>query len=452
MRFSFSKRFEAGKTDLPAKIENNLNFAVGVRILIVNTSSAKIFISKVYREAYRKISSIFDFLLLKLDMPYPPARRSSLNQKLKIVYVVDGMMPRASRISKWVKRSTNFSTILIANKIGFLENFSNDEWDGVFLFRNQYHLKRILGQVKGVYLYHGFAPKSFYPDLVRQFVKRPFLIDYQDVFTCYYGLDPKTRWIKRELPFEKNCLLLSQGIVAHSLEPNIAVRKYAEKKPPALFFPVYCDDDTFLDNDKQLDAGEIHFVYAGGIAGSHRDKTHYGSIQFHDLIRVLENQQIHFHIYPSPTNVGADCEEYEQIAQTSNYFHFHPAVSQEAIASEVNRYHFGILPFFSTHSNQSKDKYKYATSMKLFNYIEAGIPVLCSEDLVYQSWIVRRYDAGVVIGKDDMLKIRQIVMAQDYRAVTGNLMARRKEISLSRHIPRLIKFYQEVTQRWDAKS
>ena len=419
----------------------------------MNISAAKIFITKVYRVAYPKISSIIDFLLMTMNFPYRPLRKAVGGGKPKIVFTGDGIMPRISRMAKWIKRDGHYSTVLISSKLSFVEKFSNDAWDGVFLFRNQYHLKRILKQIGGVYLYHGFAPKSFYPDQVRQFVKEPFLIDMQDVFTCYYGLNPGIRWLVKELPIEKDCLLHSSGIVAHSLEPNVAIRKFAgEKKPPAIFFPLYCDNDQFLENKKQLDPDDIHLVYAGGVAGSHRDKSHYGSIQFHELIRNLNEQRIHFHIYPSPSNIRADYEEYVQIAETTPYFHFHAAVPQESIAGELNKYHFGVLPFFSAHSEQSKEKYKYATSLKLFNYIEAGLPVLVSKDLTYQSWIISRYGAGIVVGKSDMTRMKQVITAQDYSALVAGLLRRREEISLRVHIPRLLTFYRQVAGRRDSIS
>ena len=384
-------------------------------------------------------------------MPYHSFRQLLISEAPKIVFVGDGMVPRISRMAKWIKRDGRFFTVLITNKIGYVEKFSNREWDGVFLFRNQYHLMRILKQIKGVYLYHGFAPKSFYPDFVRQFVKEPFLIDMQDVYACYYGLNPGTRWIKAELPHEKNCLQLSDGLIGHSLEPNVALRKYGKTKPPSLFFPLYCDNDCFRGNEKRPDAENIHFVYAGGVAGSHRDKNHYGSIQFHELIKILDNQHIHFHIYPSPSNFKADYEEYVQIAQISEYFHFHAPVSQEALTAELSKYHFGLLPFFSMHSKQSKDKYKYATSLKLFNYIEAGIPVLVSEDLIYQSWIVRRYHAGISIGKEDLTRIGEVVLRQDYSKLVADLIQQREKIALKVHIPRLLNFYQEVAERKGTK-
>ena len=101
---------------------------------------------------------------------------------------------------------------------------------------------------------------------------------------------------------------------------------------------------------------------------------------------------------------------------------------------------------------QSKEKYKYATSLKLFNYIEAGLPVLVSKDLTYQSWIISRYGAGIVVGKSDMTRMKHVITAQDYSALVAGLLRRREEISLRVHIPRLLTFYRQVAGRRDSIS
>jgi hypothetical protein len=299
-------------------------------------------------------------------------------------------------------------------------------------------------QIKGVYLYHGIAPKSFYPDLVRQSVKEPFLIDMQDVYACYYGLNPGIRWIKAELPIEKKCIQLSNGLIGQSLEPNVALRKYGKIKPPSLFFPLYCDNDYFHNNVKSLAIDDMHFVYAGGVAGAQRDAAQYGLIQFHNLIKILSDQKIHFHIYPSPTNFKADYYEYEHLSDTSNYFHFHHSVSQDQLAAELSRYHFGLLPFFRIDSGQSAEKFRYATTLKLFNYIEAGIPILVSEDLIYQNWIILRNNAGLSIKKEDLSCMKEFITPIDYRELVSGLIRKREEISLKAHIPRLIRFYKQI--------
>jgi hypothetical protein len=410
----------------------------------MNILSLKILFVKVRRLLYDILSSIFDRGLLFLHWPVRKTKPAA--DKKTIVFIGEGMPPRITRLAKWLKRTGSFKIMLVAHRIHFVKQFSGQEWDEVFLFRNKFHLKRIIRQLKNISLFHAYAPKSYFPDLVRQWVKVPFIIDYQDVYALYYGDNPEFGWLKKELPHEKNCLLHADGLVAHSLEPNIVLRKYDRGKPPALFFPLYCDNDCFQPNEKILSPDDIHFVYAGGVAGSFRNKTHFGSIQFHGLIKTLSEQKIHFHIYPSPANFRADYEEYEEIARTNPWFHFHEPVKQEDLHRELSKYHFGIIPFFKKDAGLSLEKTRYATSLKLFNYIEAGIPVIVSRDVLYQSWIAERYHAGIAMMPDDMLKIRDIVCGIDYRILVAGLVREREKISLKKHIARIGYFYKSIEQ------
>jgi hypothetical protein len=367
-----------------------------------------------------------------------------MEKKRTIVFVCESMLPRVSRIVKWVRRSDKFRTILIVHKRQFLSEFSTHEWDEVYLFRNEFHLKRIVKKLKSADLIHAFAPKSRYPDIVRRFVRIPFLIDYQDVLLNYYGDQPHLKWIQNEIPHERNCLLLSDGITAHSLEVKIVLRKLKATARQILFFPVYCDNDYFQNAPKTFSNDAIHLVYAGGVAGSFRNKAHFGSIQFHDLIKTLSAQRIHFHIYPSPANFKGDLDEYKAISEENPWFHFHEPVNQEDLHRELSKYHFGIIPFFKKDAGLSLEKTKYATALKLFNYIEAGLPVIVSRDVYYQSWITERYKAGIVIQSDDIPMLRHRIEQTDYSSLVRQLVEQREKISLQRHIPRLIAFYERV--------
>jgi hypothetical protein len=411
------------------------------------TASQKIFLVKLRWFIFGQITSVFDFLLYLVNSPVSGTEIFKRNNRKVIVYLGEHLPPRIPRIAKWVKRSSRFSTVLVCSQQGFVEKFSNDEFDGVFLFRNAFHLKRIIKQVPGIHLIHGFAPKSYYPDLVRRSFNYKFICDYQDVYSIYYGLNPSLGWLKKELPHEKSCLEHADGIVGQSLEPNVAFRKYnIREKPKTIFFPLYCDDDVFQNNAKKLDPDNIHVVYAGGVAGSHRDSKQYGNIQFHSIINTLSKQKIHFHIYPSPSNIRADYEEYEEISKKNSFFHFHEPVGQDKLAKELSKYHFGLLCFFKGLSEQSDDKLKYATTLKLFNYIEAGIPILVSEDLGYQSWMVNRNRVGIGIADAKQFSfLKEKLMALDYDKLLEDLIERRKNLSLQKNISRLLEFYRRIT-------
>jgi len=410
-------------------------------------ASQKIFLVKLRWFAYERITSVSDCLLYLVNFSVAGADKLKRNNKKVIVYLGEQLPPRIPRMAKWVKRSSEFSTVLVCSQRGYVEKFSNNEFDAVFLFRNAFHLKRIVKQIPNIHLIHAFAPKSYYPDIVRKSFKHKFICDYQDVYSIYYGSDPDLNWLKKELPHERACLEYADGIVGQSLEPNVAFRKNGVKnKPKTLFFPLYCDDDVFQDNKKVLDPDDIHLVYAGGVAGSHRNPKQYGNIQFHQIIDILSKQKIHFHIYPSPSNIRADYEEYEEIAKKNPFFHFHESVAQNELASELSKYHFGFHTGFVNQDEhrQSYEKYKYCTTLKIFNFLEAGIPVIISENIIYQSWILERYKSGISINKDQLYDLRTIVSRTDYPDLLQAVYSAQKKLSLKDNAKRLLGFYNKL--------
>ncbi|MGL4599631.1 MAG: hypothetical protein ACRCYO_19050, partial [Bacteroidia bacterium] len=364
-----------------------------------------------------------------------------------IVFVGEFLPPRTARIAKWLKRTYNDQLILVCYKAGFVPHFVNEGIEQTLLYRNVWHLKRILRQMPRPDILHSFAPTSRFPDAARETLPDvTFVHDMQDVYATYYGINPEKKWLQLELPHEKNCLALADGVIGHSLEPNIGFRRYGiKKKPPTLFFPLYCDDDSFAKNTRKISDTEIHLVYAGGVAGSHRDPKHYGNIQFHKLIETLTVQGFHFHIYPSPSNVRADYEEYETLAKQNERFHFHNPVKQELLAEELSQYHFGLLPFFKELSQQSDSKLKYATTLKLFNYLEAGIPILVSSDLIYQSWLIERMNVGLSINIESIKAIRSIILTSSYSSFQQQTLDARAHLSLKNNIHRIHNFYKKIT-------
>ena len=411
--------------------------------------STKVFLNKLKWFAYEKATSIYDRILFITGIP--SGVDSTRGGGKIIVYVGESLPPRIARVAKWSKRLDTFTTILICHKRGFVEKFSNKDIDHVFLFRNEWHLKRIIKSIPAPYIIHAFAPKSKYPYLAKDTWKKmnpdiPFIIDYQDVFAVYYGITPKFPWLKDELPYEKACLSESDGIIANSLEPREGIKIWNIKQSgKRIFFPLYADNDYFLNTKKEFSYDNLHLVYVGGVFGSHRDKVHYGTTQLHWLIDYLGEQKIHFHIYPSPSVIKADYAEYEEMAKHSAFFHYHAPVAQSKLPEEISKYHYGLMPFFETNSGQSDLKFKYATTLKLFNYVEAGLPILVASDVLYQSWLVNRYSLGkTVAGKEDFKNVRKLIGDIPYDEQVRKLVESREKLSLKKHTPRILEFYKAL--------
>ncbi|HRH37201.1 MAG TPA: glycosyltransferase [Flavobacteriales bacterium] len=410
--------------------------------------SVKTLWTKARREARSRGSALLDQVLFGLGIAPGHVVKGGTGSYL--LFVCEALPARAGRMAKWITRTDGSRIVLLCHRDGFVSAFKSEGFADVILFRNAWHLRRILRASSKPKLVHGFAPKSHYPNVARIALKgTPYIHDLQDTLAVYYGTAPHQRWLREELPHERACMAEADGLVAHSLEPNEGFRRYGiahKDRPRTLFFPLYCDDDAFVTGVEKIDSEAIHLVYAGGIAGSHRDPKHYGNIQFFGLIDMLTAQGLHFHIYPSPTNIRADVEEYEALAKTNPRFHFHQPVAQEKLAGELARYHYGIhLGFVNDGEHQqSQAKYRLCTTLKLFNFIEAGIPVLSSDNLDFQSWIVTRHGAGFGLKREEVGRLGEKLRGLNYGALATSTGNGRAILSLKMNTPRLLRFYSDV--------
>lgn len=405
----------------------------------------KIYLIKLRKIISLKGSELYDSLLLKTGIPLSFPAPS--NGKTTILFAGDFLPPRISRIAKWLKRTGDYNICLLCHTGGYTAAYAEAEWDSKAFFRNAAHLKRFMKSLNGIDILHAFHPKSYYPDLMRKEFKGLFISDFQDVLSIYYPKEQQPRWLRNELPHERNCLEYSTGIVAHSMEPLIARKKLNYKKPEnLLFFPLYCDDDAFTSKEKETDLNDLHLVYAGNIAGSHRDKKQYGIIQLHWLVEALEKQKIHLHIYPSPSTLELDYNEYYKLAEKNKFLHMHQPVSQSELSAELSMYDFGLLPFFQKDNGNTIEKFRYATTLKLFNYAEAGIPVLVTHDLFYQSWITQRYGLGIAVDRQDFYDLKSKIQSnpKPLQSFKKMVLEGRKALSLKTNITRLEKFYKEL--------
>jgi hypothetical protein len=181
------------------------------------------------------------------------------------------------------------------------------------------------------------------------------------------------------------------------------------------------------------------------VASRKAQKSFYSYLQLHDSIQAITAQNIHFHIYPSPTQ-DDDLSDYVELASQNPYFHWHDAVPQLLMITELKKYDFGIIPFFVEEMGKlSTDKFRASTSLKLFNYLEAGIPVIVSRDLEHKSQIVRRYGIGICIGKTDLPQLSNLLQTLNYPLLLSCVSQARLQMSLARQINRLFEFYKSVT-------
>ena len=401
-----------------------------------------------------KANEVYDAFLFFMHVP--PKQVKVINQSVNrtILFIGQKSDPRIPRLTKWINRSKEYSTVILCHNDGFTREYVTKEQGTLVFYRNEWHLRRIISGIN-VYLIHGYAPLSRFPSVALKEAKRrkkniPFIMDYQDVYVLYYGVDPKNTvsWLKDDLRFEKYCYNNADGLIACSMEPFWGNKLWGGKKISSrLFFPLYADNNVFTLNKTKITSDEIHLVYIGGIYSASGDSTFGGIAQLHWLIDFLRPQKIHFHIYPRPGIPKLEIMEYEKIATENEYFHMHESVSQADLSKELSQYHYGLIPFFKGTSAFNDGKFKYAATLKIFNYMEAGIPVLTSRDYEFQAWMTERYNLGIVLdGKDDFKDLSNKIYSKPYGQQVEELLKGREKLSLQLQHKRLLKFYDSFNK------
>jgi hypothetical protein len=274
------------------------------------------------------------------------------------------------------------------------------------------------------------------------------LLDIYDCRTNCFGEKPPLLWLKSEVKFEKYNLENADGIIARNLESKDVSRRFSFKYPSkSILFLDYCDTENFqapsknsLDNEK-----DISLVYSGGIFGPSALKSSWGIIDFDILIKSLAHSQLNLHLYPFPNEPISYYSELLEMEKTNSHLTIYPAVSNFKLASEIGKYHFGILPNFKVDGYPILDfKLDMCTSNKFFNYLEAGIPIIVSNELKFMSWIVKRYQIGIVVEKKDLNNLKTIIFEYDYEQMIKNVVAVRNKLSFQHNNHRLLAFLNHI--------
>lgn len=336
-----------------------------------------------------------DSMLLALGASPGGTIAADLRDKPVILLVCESNIPRLERMVKYLRPLRKEQFVLICRRSKFRAGFHQAIADvPVCLYDNPAQLRNLLKQFRDVKLVHAFESRSKFQNIARKQLKAPFIFDCQDLSVIYHGLQPPVPWIRRNLNDEKACLMGADHIIAHSLEYNQAVRLYGIPKKPVTFFPFYLDDDAVKERVEKAPAAALCMVYLGGLGDAATrnpfNLTLYGN--------ALARLGIQLDVYPSPLTPASITHAYEQYALQQPGFRLCKPVPSNELGAVTARYHYGFIPFFKTAGDQTIGpfKFKYGTTLKMVNYVEAGLGVVCSEDFEWQAWLVKRYGIGII--------------------------------------------------------
>lgn len=226
----------------------------------------------------------------------------------------------------------------------------------------------------------------------------PIIYDEYDIHNKMYAFTEKNMLEK-----EKYCLENADGICNRGFEIDYLKELGFYVKGKVIQFHDFCNDGV-VEFDKE--DSELSLCYVGGVA----TEREYPDASFScilELAEKCEKEGCHLHIYPSIWD-DERYNDYIELDRKSLFFHFHKPVPTEKLQYEISKLDYGIMPikkdFYDREINgyYKKEKYIYCTTNKLFDYLDAGMPIITPWSIklvqylepmgVVLNWAIEDYD------------------------------------------------------------
>jgi len=365
-----------------------------------------------------------------------------------ILFVAHKARIRESKLA-FTAKSCGYRITLAAHKIDFNDD-SNKYFDEHYIMNNSWQYLKLIRKINPdiIHLFVGYTNAHMLP--VLRFSPVPVVYDPYD---CLRGmLHGKYKHSKLEEWAEKYCIQNADHLCSRSLEPLHLKRKYNYSLPPSTYFPDYCWKTPKVSNIDRTCNRELHVVYAGGINPEDKYSSEdYGFAQYIGVGRELARQKIHLHLYPANPIPKSDFSNFYSLylkeAEKNQYFHIYEKVPHSELMSAIEGYdagmHLNIFSKVESYENQysvTREKLKYSTANKIFDYIEVGLPVIIFDNS-HISGLIKHYGTGISVKTDR--DVRQCISSKLSRTKAESM----NSATLKYHAHRLNKMYLSLIEK-----
>ncbi len=192
-------------------------------------------------------------------------------------------------------------------------------------------------------------------------------------------------------------------------------------------------------------------VFVGGIPPmlSNRPYELFGDSQLLSLVTKLIENGCHLDIYNNPL-IASEADyrrlypEYIQMAEDNERFNFFAGDMPHLINQIIAKYDIGLMVYDFCGIYTGDLHFKHLIPTKLFNYLEAGLPVLVSARFEAVCSLIKEYGIGVIIDDTEIDYLPQIVEMLDVAKLKKNVLAAREELQMHNNIHRLTGFYEQI--------
>lgn len=163
-------------------------------------------------------------------------------------------------------------------------------------------------------------------------------------------------------------------------------------------------------------------VYAG-LVGAVADEANTNHL------RVFENilsGDVDLTVY-ALHSTDIDIAPYEKMAKKNSLFHWKPPISFQKVPSILSQFNFGLIALSAGRTQVSSMHFQCQFSGKFYAYMQAGLPLIVSPNMIYLAELVRKYNLGIVLPVEQMNTLGSVLNEADiYSFKKGIEFVRRK--------------------------
>ncbi len=287
---------------------------------------------------------------------------------------------------------------------------------------------------------HLFSDKLSIANAIIQ-SKIPYIFDPYDYFLEQENISKEellTHW--RIITSNANAILLryDENIKNNSffkqlnLENKLIVQMYD-----------YCLEDYFIKKLQIRENRIVHIGYVSKISASEA----FSATKFHKVALTVA-PIIPYDIFCSLWSDEFELLKKEYITvknQLKDSFNLYPTLSQQELNKRISSYKYGSYIHDPIVKNINTAYIKCSVGNKIFNYLEAGLPIITTSELEASSNFVKKYKIGFCLESMYCLKDNIKNIELSYKEFLTNCYeVRENQLNIMTHIYKLYELYCKV--------
>lgn len=252
---------------------------------------------------------------------------------------------------------------------------------------------------------------------------------------------------------EKFCLENADGIVCRNFQTQYLKNKYGYCfKGKRLLFLDYCWNNNPPEKRFKTDKEELCIVYGGRLLPC-RSNNLLSRIEWDGLsswVETTKQYQAKMVVIASNIIDKNEFKEFSRLAKNNPNFILKGKMDLNTLIEYESKMDYGTDTFELARDQKNNFKNfnfaareKYCATNKYFDYIDAGIPIICGRPQEMLGRYLEKY--GIVFRCTlEELPERMDELKQKRNGYAVNVAKARKALSIEKQIPRLIRFYKQL--------